>query len=82
MDLQTFLYIIGAGLVPCIGLAIRSHMLHQEIHRKIDKILDHTVGMGSVIEDNTRALKALTHYIKWLEVKNGGQMPPPPLEDD
>ena len=82
MDLQTFLYIVGAGMVPVIGFFIRSHMVHNEMHHKIDRILDNTIGMSSVIEDNTRALKALTHYIKWLEVKNGGQIPPPPLEDD
>jgi hypothetical protein len=82
MDLQTFLYIVGAGLVPVLGFFIRSHMVHTEMHRKIDRILESTVGMTEVIADNSRALRALTHYIKWLEVKNGGQIPPPPLEDD
>ncbi len=91
MDLATFLYIIGAGLVPAIGWAIKSHIAQRDLDRKLSRLLEMhehpentgfgTVGFKDVIEDNTRALKALTHYIRYLEVQRTGVEPPPPLED-
>jgi hypothetical protein len=60
------------------------------MHQKINKLLDMhehpentgfgTTGLADVMVENTRALKALVHYIKWLETKNG-KGPPPPLEE-
>ena len=32
-----------------------------------------------LIEDNTRAMKALTHYIVWFIKKTSGESPPPPV---
>lgn len=40
-----------------------------------------TARMNKIIEDNTRAMQALTYYIKWLAKKDGAN-PPPPLPAD
>lgn len=32
-----------------------------------------------LIEDNTRAMKALTHYIVWFIKESSGKTPPPPV---
>lgn len=37
-----------------------------------------TSRMNKIIEDNTRAMQALTYYIQWLAKKDGAN-PPPPL---
>ena len=50
-----------------------------EMMRKPD---EHGFGSGytnRIIEDNTRAMHALTHYIQWLVREQTGAMPPPPL---
>jgi hypothetical protein len=88
MTVEILLYIVGVLLVPALGLSIQSFVVHRDLARKVDKLVhmhEHpentgfgTVGLRGVVEDNTRALKALTHYIQWLETKNG-LGPPPPL---
>ncbi len=91
MTLEILLYIIGAGLIPVIVWAIHSYITQRDIQTKVGKLLEMhenpdvygfgTVGMKALIEENTRALKALTHYIKWLEVRKTGEEPPPPIGD-
>lgn len=39
------------------------------------------VDMKEVVEDNTRAIRALTHYVRWLAEKTDGKPPPPPIGD-
>lgn len=58
-----------------------------ECIEKLDKLLEmhynpDSYGFGTtqqtkVIEDNTRAMNALTFYIKWLAEKQLGEVPPP-----
>ena len=33
---------------------------------------------NQLIEDNTRAMHALTHYIRWFIENQSGEQPPPP----
>lgn len=74
-----FLYIIGMGLLPCIGWAVNSYITQRDISRKLDRVLDMHIAGKTLIEEQTRVLGLLVHYIKWLEVKNKGEEPPPPL---
>jgi len=74
-------------MVPLVGWGIRTHLSQQNLHRKVDTLLELQQNNNStnsdfkrVIEDNTRALNALTHYIRYLEVQRTGKEPPPPLD--
>ena len=90
MTVEILLYILSALMVPAIGWAMHSYIAQRDMRQKLDKLLYMhenpektgfgTIGLDGVIEDNTRALKSLIHYIKWLETNNG-KGPPPPLED-
>jgi hypothetical protein len=92
-DVGTLLWLLGILLLPLAGWGIRTTLIQRDIHRMLMKLLEMhehpentgfgTVGLQGVLGDNTRALKALTHYIKWLETKNGGgKGPPPPIGAD
>ncbi len=51
------------------------------MHRSPDEF---GFGSGTTnhnIEENTRALKALIHYIKWMAEKQTGEKPPSFLEE-
>jgi hypothetical protein len=88
MTLEILLWILGVSLVSIVGWGIKLTRDQRDIHRIVTKLLEMhehpentgfgTIGLGDVVGDNTRALKALTHYIKWLEIKNG-KGPPPPI---
>ena len=90
MPIDVFLWLLGALAVPLLLWGLQSNIRHREMSQKINTLLtmhEHpektgfgTVGLAGIVEENTRALKALTHYIRWLETKNG-KGPPPPLED-
>ncbi len=91
MTLEVLLYLVGALALPAVVLAVQSYIARRDMRQKIDKLLymhEHpentgfgTSRLAAVLKDNTRALRALVHYIKWLETKNG-KGPPPPLEED
>lgn len=56
---------------------------HQEIMEILRNPEDHGLGTthtNKAIENSTRAMNALVHYIKWLAAKSPGGDPPPPLE--
>jgi len=59
----------------------QSKRQHDTIDRKIEKLLDQADRNNKVIEDNTRAMNALTYYIKWLAEQQTGQSPPPHIEE-
>lgn len=95
MTLDTFLWIIGAACLPCVGWGIHItwNILEAkkdikqllEIHANPDKYGFGTEKQTRVIEDNTRAMKALTYYIRWLGSHSHGdttdEKAPPYLED-
>jgi hypothetical protein len=90
VTLEVFLYIIGVTLLPLLGwgvhitwnlkkcLFILNTLL--DMHNNADEHGFGTGGIKDVIEDNTRAIKALTHYITW-SARQRGQDPPPPLDE-
>ena len=47
-----------------------------EMHEHPENTGFGTVGIKEVIDANTRALKSLTYYIKWLAEKDGINVPP------
>ena len=89
MDQTTALWVLGVILVPSVSWAIRITFLITRIKDDMAKLLYMhenpentgfgTVGFTHVIEENTKAIKALTHYVVWL-AKQTGSTPPPPLE--
>ena len=83
------LWIAGAVASPALGWAIHLTILMTkqredvrtllEMHRKPDEYGFGTDRTNRIIEDNTRAMEALTHYIQWLINEQTGSPPPPPL---
>lgn len=60
-----------------------SERKHQEIMEILRNPEEHGLGTtqtNKAIENSTRAMNALVHYIKWLATKTSGGDPPPPLE--
>jgi len=87
-DISTFLWVAGVLLLPAVGWAVTNHISMKSLHSKIDRLTNmqeardaDSASFKAVIQDNTRALKALTHYIRWAETQRTGQEPPPPLGD-
>jgi len=89
MSMEVLLWICGATVIPLIGWGVHITWSLFEIRSITKELLDmhkrpDDYGFGTdkqtkVIEDNTRAMESLTHYIKWLAVKQG-ETPPPPLD--
>ncbi len=52
-----------------------------EMHENPEKTGFGTVGLADVISENSRCIKALTHYIKWSVQEQTGKVPPPYLEE-
>jgi hypothetical protein len=78
----------GAAFLPCIGWGIHVTLTVNRIREDSQIMVQilrqpdaHGFGTGrtnKIIEDNTRAMQALTYYIQWLAKKDGSN-PPPPL---
>lgn len=39
-------------------------------------------GVGQMLRANTRAIKEVAHYIRWMAEQNAGSKPPPYLDTD
>lgn len=63
---------------------------NKDVSRQCDKLIHmhenpDDFGFGTkrtnqIIEDNTRAMTALTHYIQWLIKDKSGHDAPPPMD--
>lgn len=87
MELNTLLWIVGAAVVPTISWAIFVTLSLLELKALTTRMVNmqehpETTGFGIIITDNTKAIKALTHYVKWMAQMQTGQIPPPPLDLD
>ena len=88
---STALWVLSATLAPTLGWVIHVTYILSTVKAdlcKVKKILEDPdmYGMGTnrtnaVISDNTHAVQALTHYIRWFGERQIGQIPPPPLDD-
>jgi len=91
MDSKIALWIVGAIALPILGWGIRITWLVGSTHKKTEKLVEMHLepdryGFGTIksnkqLEDNTRAVKQLTHYMKWLVTEQTGKTPPPYVED-
>ncbi len=73
--------ILGASVLPLLGWGIHLTIQVQKIRADVDIIVRGNNDMTKIVEDNTRAIKSLTHYLKWMCLQQAGEQPPPPLED-
>jgi len=83
------LWVAGAVIGPALGWCIHMTLVAGkqrddirtllEMLRKPDEYGFGTNRTNQIIEDNTRAMQALTHYIQWLVKEQTGTTPPPPL---
>lgn len=91
-DIGVLLWVAGAALLPAIGWAIHLSTVamctRKDTQRLVDMHLrpdEHgfgTVKTGRQLEENTRAIQALTHYLKWFAEEQTGHKAPPPMEEN
>lgn len=81
ISVDTLLWIIGAGMIPVLGWGIHITWILQKTREDTKELTEGLPKQTKVIEDNTRAMKSLTHYIQWLGRQQTGIKPPPPLDD-
>lgn len=73
--------------------SMKCHVELLNMHKNADEFGFGTVGLKAaqdkassrtdrLIEDNTRAMHALTHYIVWFIKETSGKAPPPPMPID
>jgi len=89
VSVETALWVLGGAVAPLIGWGcwvtiILTRMARESaqllrMHERPDDFGFGTARTNRIIEDNTRAMTALTHYIKWLAKDQTGDTPPPPL---
>ena len=89
MSQEVAMWILGAAAVPSLGFCVFvTNMLigirqsQSEILVVLRKPEEHgfgTTNTNRIIEDNTRAMNALVHYIKWLVKHETGEEPRPPI---
>ena len=86
-DVGELLKLLGSGaaapLVVVVGLLWRKA---EQLQHGIDSLLEMTQKgatlhdlLVDIIQENTTAVKALTHYIQWLGKSRGLDDPPPPM---
>jgi hypothetical protein len=89
MSLEVALWIVGVAAVPSLGFCVFVTNMLINIRQSQSEILvvlrkpeEHgfgTISTNRIIEDNTRAMNALVHYIKWLVKHETGEEPRPPI---
>lgn len=91
VTLETALWIFGMILIPTVGWAIHMTILALNACRLAKEavtMLSSRNGIPaasaaqtailSAVQDNVRAINALTHYVKWHCEEMSGKKPPPP----
>lgn len=84
------LWIFGISALPLLGWGIKITTTINSTSRDIQRIKSivenpEDNGFGNhqtnkIIEDNTRVMRALIHYIKWLVKHQTGEDPPPNID--
>lgn len=91
-DIDTLMWILSAATLPLLGWGIHMTWLMMNVkrdtselvkmHRKPDEYGFGTGVTNDIIQENTRAMQALVHYIRWLAEKQTGEIPPPPIDEN
>ncbi len=81
MPIKVVTWIAGAALIPVLAWGVHTSWTLRSIGNETSRILSTTSHQTTVIEDNTRAMESLTHYIRWLSKELTGNDPPPPIQD-
>ena len=78
--------IVGVG-IPAIAVSVwlvtklnkidrgNAHLIH--MHENPENTGFGTIGFKTVIQENTRAIRELSHYMKWQVKSHSGADPPP-----
>lgn len=87
MDAETIQWIAGALMIPGLAWATSVIWLLRDIKMCSDKLMEmlerperHGFGtseMSKVVSDNTKAIRELSHYVKWSAEQTTGAKPPP-----
>ena len=80
MPIKVALWIAGPALVSMLAWGIHVTWALRSIDEGTSKILTTTTSQTTAIEDNTRAMELLTHYIRWMAKEQTGKEPPPPIQ--
>lgn len=85
------MWVLGVGTLPVIGFCVHVFIVLRQVGidtRRLIHMHEHAdeYGFGTgktnvVIEDNTRAMRQLVHYIRWMAEKQTGERPPPFVEE-
>jgi len=81
MPTKVATWIFGAALIPVLAWGVHVTWALRSIDEGTDRILVTTNHQTTAIQDNTQAMKSLTHYIKWLSKEQTGKEPPPPIQE-
>jgi len=65
-------------LMAAVGWAVRLNCSIASVKTKLEAERRET---RKLIENNTRAMRELVHYVKWSIEHVTGQIPPPPVPD-
>lgn len=79
MTPEIALYLLGAASIPLLSFCVGVWFKIKKIDENMEKIV--SIHLEDIIKDNTRALKALTHYILWLSKSQSNEEPPPLIGD-
>lgn len=87
MTQEVMLWVLGALLAPTLAWAIHTTWMIGRIreensellkmHKKPDEYGFGTAQQNIIITDNTRAMRELAHYIRWMTKHQTGEEPPP-----
>ncbi len=80
MTPDTAYWILGAVAVPAIGWAIHMTFMLMKTKAEVTILLKMHRGTNKNLEENTRAIRSLTHYFRWFITETLEKDPPPPLE--
>ncbi|KKK67795.1 hypothetical protein LCGC14_2950510 [marine sediment metagenome] len=80
MTTDIALWVAGILLVPAILWAIHCTVTMNKVKKDVSSLVKMHRGTNENLKENTRAIRSLTHYIKWFVTHQSGAEPPPPLE--
>lgn len=84
MDTEAFQWIVGAGAIPLLAwlIALTIKLItfsaaQEQAQTSLNLLIKMHTSTNTIIKDNTLAIEALTHYMKWWIEHEVGEAPPP-----